>query len=740
MKRTIATICLLFCSLITFAQEYTFNSNDLSLVVNAKGYISDLDLYGQSITQPNTYPLIVGCVDGHLTFPMSFSPTNDSLYRVGLEDGGHILLKIENHFSYLKASIVEQEEYDALLFCPVLVTLNESVGEIVGIARDQVQFFGMHSLNAKTDAGLPSDYGKIIQQYFDYQGKATHAAVKLKTGTWMQFSATDRRKMRLKTVEGVDNVMVMPIKGEDAQMEGTAWAIFGGMVGEELGYLKAIEQNEALPHLTHDNQWDKINTASTRSYFVNSFDKKDATFVQEKCRQAGLYHGLEVLANRIPTNDKMVGPKPSEHLLRQGTLNLLLPLDDTQTEFGVYYSDLFNLPASINALQIGDEIISYLSTEPTKHSHVFYKCTRGAYGTKKTAHERNATVYKLWGTPQHTFLPDLETQDQMVRKEAKKCANTDTPLLVFNDLKSYAYNGHGDLALCRFLQAMNENNPEKLLQTDLLTHLTWHYLARVNENELWNESMRMKIEETLPDKHDFYQRNLCPWMIGNFRIHSAYKNSNATTIEELEWFLSKAAAYDAGFGLDFEVETMRKHGQTDAMLNAINVWETLRLSGAFSEEQKEAFKDPYGSWHIEKGEGTTYYLYPQHISRRYFYSSNDLSWSWNSPYSGRYALCIAVEGKGSISELNLRTPNGSLYLPCTVKAGQFLFFDFDGSAYITDANYNKISDINAQGVAVLDEGTSEVSFHCEVKSEEKKTPQVSVKYLTRGTPISISLK
>lgn len=740
MKRTIATICLILSGFIAFAQEHAFHSNDISLEVNAKGYISDLNLYGQSITQPDTYPLLVGCVDGHLALPTSFSPAHDSLYKVGFEDSGHVVLKIENRFSYLKVTLVEQEAYDALLFCPVLVTLNERVGEIVGIARDKVQFFGMHCLNTKTVAGLPTDYGKIIQQHFDYQGEITHSAVKLKVGTRMQFSATDRRKMRLKTVEGVNNVMVKPIKGDDAQMEGAAWALFGGMVGEELGYLKAIEKNEALPHLTHDGQWDKTNTASSRSYFINSFDKKDASFVQEKCRQAGLHHGLEVLANRIPTNDKMVGPKPSEHLLRQGILNLLLPLDDSQTEFGVYHSDLFDLPATINTLQIDDELVTYLSTEPTKHSHVFYKCTRGAYGTKKTTHDKNAIVYKLWGTPQHTFLPDLETQDQMVRKEAKDYASNDIPLLVFNDLKSYSYNGHGDLALCRSLQAMNENNPEKLLQADQLTHLTWHYLSRINENELWNESMRIKIEETLPEKQDFYRRNLCPWMIGNFQIHLADKKRKATSIEELEWFLSKAAAYDAGFGLDFDVAAMRKHGQTNAMLDAINMWETLRLSGAFSEAQKEQFKDPYGNWHIEKGEDAVYLLCPQHISRRYFYNSKGDAWEWNCPYAGRFALQIAVEGQGSISELNLRTPNGILYLPCTVKAGQFLFYDFDGSAYITDANYNKIADVNAQGVAVLDEGSSEVSFTCEVKTEEMKTPQVSVKYLTRGTTENVGLK
>ena len=223
-----------------------------------------------------------------------------------------------------------------------------------------------------------------------------------------------------------------------------------------------------------------------------------------------------------------------------------------------------------------------------------------------------------------------------------------------------------------------------------------------------------------------------PWMIGNFQIHLADKNRKATTMEELEWFLTNAAAFEAGFGLDFDANVMRKHGLTDAMLNTINIWESLRLSGAFSETQKEAFKDPYSHWHIEKSEDSTYLLYPQHISRGFLCNLQDDSWQWNSPYKSRYALCINVEGKGSISELEVRTPNGILYLPCTLKAGQCLLYNFDGTGYIADQNYNKIQEVQARGVAYLDEGISDVSFRCEVKSQDKKTPQVTVRFFTQG--------
>ena len=478
----------------------------------------------------------------------------------------------------------------------------------------------------------------------------------------------------------------------------------------------------------------------TKSYLIADYNPKDTAFLKEKCRQAGLDLGLSVTANRIPTDSKLVTPKPSKHLLKQGVLQLQLPIDDKQTEFAVYYSELFDQPSFINVLQIDDELITYRSTEKTGDIHLFYNCTRGAFGTKISAHAKNAIVYKLWDTPERTLLPDFETQNQMAQSEAKKCAKIDFPLLIFNDLKSYGYNEQGDTAIGHFLDTMRKYNPYKLMQGDLLTPSSQRYLNRINENQLWNESMRTKIVETLTERQDFYRKNLMPWMIGNFQIRLADKNRKATTKEELEWFLSKAAAFDAGFGLDFSAETMHAHGLTDEMLNTINDWETLRLSNAFTEAQKETFKDPYGNWHIEKVDDTTYFLYPQHISRRYFCNFKEDSWQWNSPYTSPMALCIAVEGKGSINDLYLETPNDTLRFPYTLKAGQFLFYDFDGKAYITDSNYNKIKEIETQGVLFLNEGNSEVSFTCNVKTEEKKTPHVTVRFITRDKPTSLNSK
>lgn len=733
MKRTIAIFFFILNSLFGFAQEFNFQTQDLQLTVNAQGFVSDLSVCGKSIMAVDESPILVACRDGELLFPTRFEDMENQHFVVGFGESDSAEIEIGIHDNYLKIKIIEQSNFDAVIFTPLQVILIGSVGEITGVAQGNGIAFGIQALHPKAEAGLPSEYADKIKLHFQYRGEATYAAINTSKKTIMQFSARDRRQKQFRNVQGINEVMVMPLKGEEADIAGAAIALFGCRQDETLERIGAIETAEGMPHPCAFGPWEKSSNEATKSYLINDYTDKDAAFVQKKCHQGGLDMSHPVFANRIATNSSYVTPKPSKHLLRQGILRLHLGIAADQTHFAVYNSPLFDRPVHINIIQIGNELISYRTSELSGDIRLLYDCTRGIFGTKKTAHSENETVYKLWDHYDRTLVPDFTTQDSLSLVTAKRCSKTQFPLLIFNDLKSYAYNGHGDIALNHFLGTMfNNGNDGKRFQADQFTHYSWHYLTRVNENAVWNESMRTKMDETLPEKAEFYNRNFMPWMLGIFQIHPADKMRQATTMEELEWFLSKAAAYDAGFGLDFSVEAMRKHGMTDPMLDMVNMWESLRLADAFNIRQRKDMRDPYQDWHLEKANDSTYLLYPQYVSRRYLCNLNNDSWSWNNPYPSRFALRIAVEGKGSISELELRTPNGILYLPCTLKADQFLIYDFDGTARVTDQNYNTINEITPRGVSYLNEGLSEISFTCEVKTEQNKSPQVTIKYITQG--------
>lgn len=741
MKKIATLLTILWIAIIAHAQiedirsiyTYPFVTKNLSIGIDETGMVRYVNICNEKALVPESCPVAIAFKDGK-AFESSYFDCNFGVATIGFA-GKVESISLKFDTDYNGSSITVTVDYtnwekgpDAVLLFPLCLNLTESVGEVIGVVQGRGMAFGMQALNTKINAGIPANCTQQINKMLHYEADPELAAMATPEGTRMQFTAYERLRPHIRSTYGHEGAIAYYLDWPQGSINGASLTLFACPQSEVLAKIAEIEATEGLTHPINNSVWNKVDPLSTKSYLCNEYAAKDAEFVAQKCRQAGLDLCQTVWANRIPANTSV----NFDDLLKQGELELQLPIDATQTEFAVYHSGLFNKPAHLNVLLIDDELIEYRSTEAIGNVHVFYSCTRGAFSTKKAAHKKDALTFKIWDNIDFTFVPTPWAQDKMILKEAKKSAKHDAPLLVFNDLKSYAYNGFGDLAITQLLDTMQSYNPEKYLQADQITHSSWHYLTRVNDNTLWNASMRNTMTEKLLEKQAFYRSNMMPWMLGNFKIHLADKNRKATTMEELEWFLANAAAFDAGFGLDFETNTMRKHGLTDAMLSTINIWESLRLSGTFSETQKKAFKDPYSNWHIEKGEDDSYLLYPQYISRGYLCNLNDDAWQWNSPYKSRFALRIEVEGKGSISELNFRTPNGILYLPCTLKAGQQLVYDFNGNAYITDANYNKIKEVEAQGVSYLDEGISEVSFRCEAKSEDKKTPQVTVRFFTRG--------
>ena len=79
-----------------------------------------------------------------------------------------------------------------------------------------------------------------------------------------------------------------------------------------------------------------------------------------------------------------------------------------------------------------------------------------------------------------------------------------------------------------------------------------------------------------------------------------------------------------------------------------------------------------------------------------------------------------------------------LAFECTLKAGQYLLYDFNGKAVITDSNYNYIETIEKQGVSMLPEGSSTISFSCDTKKGDEM-PEVTVRFITRDKPETVKL-
>lgn len=808
MSKKIVSILFLIFSLANVFAQINIGTFHSSMSIDTEGFVTSIAVNGRQILHQGHYPLLIGCSNRQLTTPTKIEANakTDSIFCI-MSDNQIITIKLINiHpssandvFRLIMEIVDAPDNYDALILMPVALTIHEQVGDIIGVVQGGDVAFGIQALNIKTNAGIPQEYAEAVAKYLNYNGKPTEisvatippyrlAATDIGDGAQMQFSCRNRSRIEYRTVQQLDSALVLPVSGEDASLKGAKIAIFGCARAEALKVIGQLELDQHLPHPMINGEWAKTARQATCSYLISDYSEKDFDFVLDKCTRGGfqyLYHiepfatwghftwdtafvkggdnevkqlvdkaarhgiklGVHTLSNFITTNDRFVTPIPSPHLLKQGTLSLLANINEKQTDLAIRKSPLFDKPMSINTLQIGNELITYKTIDTIGDQIILRNCQRGAFGTAPTAHIKTEPLYKLWDYPYKTLFPDLTLQDSMADRLVEIFNKTGLAQISFDGLEGCTYTGHDDYATARFVTRCWEGwNHPVINDGSNLNHYTWHINTRMNWGEPWGEAIRTAQVNNRIKNQDFFNRNLFPKMLGWFLIRLSDKKFPCTSIEDLEWAMSEASGFDAGFAMTIYMKTLRRHGQIDTLLEALHNWETLRMADAFTDEQKLRLKDPLTEWHLEKVGNQNFNLYPLFLSKEYHCDLSEMQpgqtggadWQWDTPYQSSVKITVKIDGDGSISNPTFTTPNGTIQFPCTLKSGQLLNYYFDGSATITDLNYNIITTVTPQGRASLAKGQSVVSFSCDY-DKNADAPTVNVRYITKGTPEKVYL-
>ena len=799
MRRLYVVGLLVWIACSVWAQGARLRSKTMEIGVDEKGYFSSIKVNNQELLDAKSYPLVTVGTDGRLAFPVKMQ-TEPGLLRLTLSDGGAMSLGYTEHDTYVTLEVKSiSKSYDMLVYGPIGLNINKVVGDIVGVVQGDQVAFGAQALNNKTNGGLPQAYAEAIKQHFGYQGKPAELSVEQVAdyrltatdtgdGTVLQLSVCRRDEDRYQPVFQLKKSLAAALEGEDALIEGARIALFGCARSEALAHIGQIEQEQGLPHPLIEGEWGKTTRAAMRSYLITDFTEKNLAMVLEKAKRAGfpvVYHsgpfadwghftwnasfssdgdagvkrmveqaadqgigiGVHTLSNFITTKDPYVAPVLSKHLLKQGVLRLKQPLTADQTDLLIEPSDLFEVPLSLNGLQIDDELIQYTKVEPTAEGIWLRGCKRGAFQTKAVAHPVDHPLYKLSDHAYKVFFPDMILQDSLADRIAELMNYTGIRRISFDGLEGCAYTGHGDYAMARFVERIYKKwDHEVVNDASRLTHNLWHVHSYVNWGEPWGEEMRTGQVSNRIKNQAFYQRNLFPRMLGWFQVRLADRKFECTTLEDLEWALSESAGFDAGYAMSIRCKTLEGHGQIDQLLETIRRWDRLREAQAFSEEQKARLKDPETEWHLEAVDAQHYRLYPLTITKRYRCDLSELQpgqpggadWYIEGQADSPCKIQLHVEGEGSVSNLSFTTPEGVVKFEGEVESGQYLFYDFDGKATLTDRNYRVIQTVPVEGALRLKGTSSAISLSCE--AEPDTTPEVVVRFITRGTPEEITLK
>lgn len=424
-------------------------------------------------------------------------------------------------------------------------------------------------------------------------------------------------------------------------------------------------------------------------------DKAVARMVQ-KAEAVGVHLGILVQPDAISENDLYFTSKYSKHFVREGKVELFVDISAEDYDLALRRTDAIKGISSMNLILVENELISYGTIELAGDLLLLHHCTRGAYGTRKAPHTTKAEAYKIWDSPKRYVAPDEYLLDSVRMWLNHRIEATGIAFMI------------------------QEGDPGQ---------------------ELLDGSVRVRQAERWAGADGVMSHGYLGWI--NF--HAADKNRAATTMEEVEWILSKAVGFDAGYGLLIDRKAIKEYGQLDEILQKIKLWEAFRSSDV-DKEQLEALRDPYQDWRLEQ-DGDQFILLRWNLSRRYqcnFVEADSLligsePWEWKAETTGPFGLRLQVDGKEAVKNPMVNTERGLAMFPCAIKPGQRLVYDFGDVAYLMDANYNKLEEVTIEGVAELPEGTSEVRFYCETEKEGDR-PLVTIRYITSSEMVTDTME
>lgn len=765
----------------TAISQVTLHSGNMKLVLDEKGYLEEItsSLTGDDYLAHDTISPFIAVISGQKCFlpdRMVYDETQNLLAFSVQGIPAEIRIRIVSRPAYLTFEVIEAEpadKIDGLVWGPIPVTITGTVGEIIGVVRDENTALGIQVLNPKTLGGYYNPEGMTWSR--------GEAAVKRPWGSLLQAYSINRDKFRYVDTWGGEykHTPVAPLIGET--VTGSKIAIFMCPQAETLDLIGQIELAEGLPHPTVHGKWVKTEYSHGRSYLISDFKQgeidemigytKRAGLISlyhegpfltwghyevnpeyfpdgkegikecaRKARKAGLFFGVHTLTNFITTNDPYVTPVPDHRLALTGYGFLTSDIGKDETVVPVSTKEYFDKQQNnwLHTVRIGDELIRYRGVSEAE-PYLLLDCQRGAFGTIPATHQQNDTVGKLYDHAYEVFFPDLDLQREIARNLAEFFNETGISHLDFDGHEGCLASGQGDFAINLFAKDFYDNLDHEVLNgTSLSKTWYWHINTFCNWGEPWYGGFRESMQEYRISNQALFDRNYIPHMLG------WYLMTENTTMPEMEWMLARAAGYDAGFAMVASPSSIRNNPIGGELLDAIREWETARLSGAFSQQQRERLKDPENDFHLEKVADDEWKLYQYQVDGNFIYHRQQLQpgqpvydqWdfkrqSFDQPLQFR----MDVSGAGGSARDIKMVIDGyyEIRVSQEIMAGETVLCDGSETLRVYDPKGKLKNTIDLPvKVPAMARGSHQVRFSCEFAGEP--APDVIVTIKSLGNP------
>lgn len=644
MKKQLAIFCAFFFQfLIVTAQEINLNSEGLNVRVSFKGQLT-------ALSNPASGKNYLALAEKASLLQVRvgndwFDPT-EARFKSGIISLVYQPVKItaqikviqkKTHVTFELIKIDAKDKVNAVIWGSYPTTINKTIGEVVGVVRDDEYAIGIQALNPKTIGGVLSNQ----EGSNDARGST---AIAQTYGSSLQAFSLDRSKDRKITVWGRPEMPVKAIVNETTL--GSKIALFGAAEPSVLARIGEIEIAEGLPHALINGVWFKQSPQTGRAYLIADFDETTVDAMLDYTQQAGLaslYHegpfkswghfildpvafpngiagmktcvakankkgiriGVHTLSTFINTNDPYVTPIPDKRLSITGSSALTENVGATANEIPVTSDQYFkNIQSStLHAVKIGDEIIRFREVSPDA-PYKLLDCQRGVYGTKAADHLKGEMADMLFDYPYNTLFPNVELQQEIAGNLGRFFSETGVSHMDFDGHEGCLSAGEGDYGMQIFAdKVVKETNHTLVNGTSRSYHYYWHLCHYWNWGEPWYGGFRESQGDYRLENQPFLERNYMPNMLGWFLL------SPTTGTEDIEWMMARAAGYNAGFALVARYKSLQTNPNTAQLLALVKLWQEAYHAKIFSADQITRLKNPENDFHLEK-ESQEWKLYP----------------------------------------------------------------------------------------------------------------------------------
>lgn len=813
MKNCLLFIAGLFMILNLSAKNIVLENSYFKIAIDERGYV--VSIYDklkstEYLAEGQNAPLLSIRYKGQIEPPSQLKQKNNKLTLLfgknKVEAQIQTVVKA-NYISFELSAITSAENVELVIWGPYPTTIRETIGESVGVVRNGQFAFGIQSLNVKTLGGYPTEENDIepssevfetgnnVDITAEWKNKKAYrgqTAKVLDFGSILQAYCRNRNKERIIS-NWAHDFYVAPAF-DDKGVIGSKIALFGCSPDKALEIIGEIEVAEGLPHPTIDGKWAKQSHSATASFLIMGFSENNLDQAIKLTKKAGLeylYHGgpfktwghfvldekafpenwismkkcvdranaqgiklgVHTLTNFITTNDSYVSPVPDKRLAKVGESILTVDIAANSEEILIESLQFFNQMKnnSLHSVVIGNEIIRYKDVSADKPWKLT-GCVRGAFNTKASAHKKGEKIGKLMDHGYKVFLSDANLSEEIAKNLARLFNETGLMQTSFDGLEGTWSTGMGQYGRSLFTKTWYDNlKPE--LKGKIINdasnpgHFNWHINTRYNWGEPWYAGFRESQTTYRLMNQDYFRRNLLPSMLGWFSM------SSQTSIEDTEWLLARAAGFDAGFAFNVNFESVEKNGQSEAILNAINTWETARMAGAFSPEQKLRMEDINNEFHLEPAKTGEWKLYPYQVMR-YVHEQKVrqpgeplfTTFEFKNPYDDQPMMFImnllpGENGNDSaVEKIFLEVNNyNKIEIPVKIELTQILKLNEAGVLQLFDRNWKLIKTIQIEDkIPLLSQGNNKIIFDAEFTGHGASKFKIEMKTMGQAELVKVN--